>query len=251
MTQIGFSLELAQQLYKSSEQFPIDFEDAQEWLGFSTKGNAKRSFLKAGFIEGLDFRVFIINDKNSLGGRPVEGIKLSAECLKLWGMMAGTEKGHQVRLYFLECERIAKSLTGQPIIPALPQPTSEERLAMATNALGKLGIDLDNPRHAQGLRDWAFNLLGIAGSQPVLSGERWMGAAERAEELGFGRIGADHSIRVKLGRWVGKDDLIRRREKRYCNGEDREIWCYLVCDEFDESIRNFFEDFFNRKQEAS
>lgn len=122
----------------------------------------------------------------------------------------------------------------------LPQATPEERLAMATNALNKLGIELDNPRHTQGLRDWAFNLLGIANNQPALSGDRWTGAAERAEELGFGRIGSDHSGRVKLGRWVSKHDLERRREKRYCNGEDREIWCYRVCDDLDEPITKFF-----------
>jgi hypothetical protein len=40
--------------------------------------------------------------------RPVEIIQLSIEAFKMWAMMAGTPQGKQVRLYFLECEKIAK-----------------------------------------------------------------------------------------------------------------------------------------------
>lgn len=67
-----FSLELAQQLYNSSERFPVDFDEAWVWLEFSTKGNAKRSFLKAGFIDGIDFRSFISNDKRAIGATQIE-----------------------------------------------------------------------------------------------------------------------------------------------------------------------------------
>ncbi|MBX9257305.1 hypothetical protein H1Q63_25855 [Desmonostoc muscorum CCALA 125] len=33
---------------------------------------------------------------------------LSVDCFKLLAMLAETEQGDKVRLYFLECERIAK-----------------------------------------------------------------------------------------------------------------------------------------------
>jgi hypothetical protein len=121
-------------------------------------------------------------------------------------------------------------------------PSPEERLAMGVDALSKLGIELDNPRLSQGLRDWGLNLLGIAPQQPEIEGERWLGAAERAEELGFGRIGADLSRRVKLGNWLSKYELVRRKEKRYCTGTDRSIWCYQLCDELDKAIAEYFED---------
>jgi len=110
---------------------------------------------------------------------------------------------------------------------------------MAADAFSKLGIDTTNPRYSQGIRDWALNLVGVV-TLPASTEERWMGVAERAEELGFGRIGADLSKRIKLGSWVGKYTLTRRREKRMCNGQDRKIWCYLVCDELDEAIAEFF-----------
>lgn len=111
MSIVPFSLELAQQLYDSVERFPVDFDEAWEWLGYSRKDNAKRFFEKAGFVEGIDFEVFLMNEENPSGGRPLQKIKLTAECLKQWGMMAGTEKGKEVRFYFLECERIAKAAT--------------------------------------------------------------------------------------------------------------------------------------------
>lgn len=129
MSNLSFSFELAQQLYKSAEKFPVSFDDAWVWMGYSRKDNAKRNFEKAGFVQGIDFEVFLIPAENSSGGRPVEQIKLSVECFKQWGMMAGTEKGRQIRLYFIECERIAKSN------PA-PQPqTSAEMFLMIAQQL--------------------------------------------------------------------------------------------------------------------
>lgn len=130
MSKLSFSLELAKQLYGASEQFPIDFDDAWQWMEFSTKGNAKRSFLKAGFVEGIDFCSFISNEKRGVGATQIEVIKLTCECFKQWGMMAGTEKGKQIRFYFIECERLAKSAAIQE-----PQTTAEMLLIFARQAV--------------------------------------------------------------------------------------------------------------------
>ncbi|MBF2013634.1 MAG: hypothetical protein IGS23_00065 [Rivularia sp. T60_A2020_040] len=46
----------------SEEQFPVDFNIYWQWLEFSTKGNAKRAFEKAGFTMGQDFDHIIISD---------------------------------------------------------------------------------------------------------------------------------------------------------------------------------------------
>lgn len=95
-------------IIRSEEEFPIDFDDACVWIGYSTKGNAKRVFESAGFIEGVDFQIFIINDKNSKRGRPRHKIMLTVEAFKMFCMMAGTDKGRQVRIYFLNCEKELK-----------------------------------------------------------------------------------------------------------------------------------------------
>jgi phage anti-repressor protein len=108
---LAFSFEIAQELYTSPEQFPIHFDDAWQWLDYSRKDSAKRNFEKAGFIEGIDFELHKDVELRPQGGYSNrDDIYLSCECFKQWGMMAGTEKGHQVRLYFLKCERIAKSV---------------------------------------------------------------------------------------------------------------------------------------------
>ncbi len=111
-----FSIVIAQELYNSDNPFPVDFDIAWKWLEYSTKGNAKRVLLSGGFIESTDF---IINDEsdNHAGLSPQEkavlarkeSIFLTVECFKSWAMLSSTEKGKQVRLYFLECEKIAKT----------------------------------------------------------------------------------------------------------------------------------------------
>lgn len=91
-------------LIQSEQEFPVDFDDAWHWIGYSTKGNAKAAFEAAGFVENVDYKVFMINHKNSNGGRPRQKIMLTVEAFKMFCMMAGTQKGREVRLYFLRCE---------------------------------------------------------------------------------------------------------------------------------------------------
>ncbi|MBD2457988.1 phage antirepressor KilAC domain-containing protein [Nostoc sp. FACHB-87] len=114
-----FTQTLANQIYQSAEQFPVSFDDAWVWLGYSRKDNAKLNFSKCQFIEGIDYIVLLKSQENPYGGRPAEDIYLAAECLKRWAMRAGTTQGEQVRSYFLECERVAKAAISQPQ-PQLP-----------------------------------------------------------------------------------------------------------------------------------
>ena len=238
--------------FESNEEFPVDFDIYWEWLGFSTKGNAKRSFLTSGFEEEVDYTV-IINDKrvegnNGGGSVRQEEIRLTIDCAKSFAMMVKTEKGKEVRKYYLECEKIAKSSVVTPVAttPTLPAVSPEERIKLAADTMLLFGMDLENPRFKQGYQDWIHQTLGI-GVTPSLPGsveERWRGGAERAEELGFGRVGADASLRVRLGNFLCRqtwDNEDRRREERICNGQNREIWIYRICDRFDDCIRAFFQ----------
>jgi hypothetical protein len=62
-----FSLDLAKQLINSGEQFPVNFNDAYVWLEYSRKDNAKVSFLKCGFIEGVDYRLLRVQESAPTG----------------------------------------------------------------------------------------------------------------------------------------------------------------------------------------
>lgn len=113
------AFEIALILYESEEAYPVDFEVAWQWLGYSNKGNAKR-FLVKNFVENEDYRVIRIEKSASGGGLTHrEDIYLTANCLKEMGMMSGTTKGKEVRNYFLQCEALAKQ--ANKVIPQLQQ----------------------------------------------------------------------------------------------------------------------------------
>lgn len=130
---MNFSIELAQDLLDSSEEFPVSLDDAWIWLGYSRKDKALDT-LKSYFEAGTDFSPG--KGESMTGGRPNDSYYLTANCLKEFGMIARTEQGKLIRKYFLDCERIAK----QAIAPAThPEPaklgSSVEATAAALNPL--------------------------------------------------------------------------------------------------------------------
>ncbi|MFN6486606.1 MULTISPECIES: hypothetical protein [unclassified Nostoc] len=118
MTNLMFNKTLALSLYESDDLYPIDLDDAWQWLGYAKKQNAKDA-LDSRFLENEDF---IRAGVKSNGGRPSEVLLLSIECFKMLGMIAGTEQGKVIRKYFLECERIAKKAD----VTTLSLPSSED-----------------------------------------------------------------------------------------------------------------------------
>lgn len=151
------SHELALSLVQSTEQFPVNFDAAWKWFGYSTKQKAKNKLTNNFDIE-FDYTLTqtVKRVEGNRGGGSVrfESISLTIDCFKSLGMMAGTQQGKKVRRYFLECERIAKQAV--EIIPAqsarirelelelqLAQAQSaaaqsQERLMQATNAIATL-----------------------------------------------------------------------------------------------------------------
>lgn len=100
-----FSHELALALVRSTDPFPVDFEQGWQWIGYTPKDTAKDA-LTANFKREVDYVIGVSgqNRKSSRGGRPREIISLTVDAFNSFCMMAGTEKGKKVRRYFLECE---------------------------------------------------------------------------------------------------------------------------------------------------
>ena len=92
-------------LISSGKEFPVDFDDAWQWIGWTVKQTGKNVLLN-NFEEGVDF--LRETSKNCGRGRPGDQLVLTIDCFKSLAMMAGTEKGKQVRRYFLNCERELK-----------------------------------------------------------------------------------------------------------------------------------------------
>jgi phage anti-repressor protein len=106
---VTFSADLAQQLHDSTEQFPVDFDLAWQWMGYSRRDSALRKLKH--FKEGNHFHKVV--EKST--GRGFWRFWLTVDCFKSLSMMSQTEQGDQVREYFLDCERIAKSKEQRPM----------------------------------------------------------------------------------------------------------------------------------------
>jgi anti-repressor protein len=119
------SLEVVKTFVTSQDKFSVNFEDAWQWCGYSRKDNAVKN-LKNSFLENQDYLIFRTKAEKSKG-RPTETYHLTADCFKELAMLAQTEQGKKVRLYFLECEKIAK----QTPAPAPPKFSLIEALEMA------------------------------------------------------------------------------------------------------------------------
>lgn len=117
MSDIILSQALIQSFVEATEQFPVNFDDAWQWLEYSTKQKAKNRLLSA-FECGIDYNINLSVKVQVEGerqvSRPFEEISLTANCFKELGMLAGTAKGKEIRRYFLECEKIAKQSVSMP-----------------------------------------------------------------------------------------------------------------------------------------
>lgn len=95
---------------KSQDDFPVDFDAFWQWCGFARKDSAKRT-LEKNFTQSIDYQFFHQVVEKTKRGRPINIVRLTIECAKSFAMLAQTEKGREVRRYFLECEKQLKTLT--------------------------------------------------------------------------------------------------------------------------------------------
>lgn len=240
---LEFTKETAIQLLRMQEtiDFPVDFDEAYQWLGYTRKDNAKDTFLELGFLEGVDFSSF---SRKSSGGRPAESFKLTVDCFKKWGMRAGTEKGDQIRLYFLECERIAHA----PKTAVLAARYPDEAVKSVADAIDfvRQKIAPYDPRQAQILIDHAMRGLDdyavLPAAKPKLSG-----CVEIAQKLGY-KVSKDDSA---LGRHVAKNwraayNTEPQKVERECGGGFRNLKLYPIDDPV---VIAAIKEFYNKEQQ--
>ena len=164
---IAFTREMAQSILKCDREFPVDLDDAWQWLGYNQKSDCL-SKLKRNFEEGEDFSVESL--KSSTGGRPRICIMLTVDCLKSLGMMAGTSQGKQIRKYFLQCEKVAK---------AMSLPKKEPSLCTSKSGLLKLGKLVRDQRESLNL-----HLSHVAEKMLKETGYKWSVSSISKFEVG-------------------------------------------------------------------
>ncbi len=120
-------------------EFCVDFEQLIQWLNYTRKDTAKKT-LERNFIFQKDFNLRHMAEVQIEGkrtvNRPKEVILLTIECAKSFAMLAQTEKGKQVRNYFLQCEKelfeIIKNPTKQP-----SNNDAEDKFDLLSQAISK------------------------------------------------------------------------------------------------------------------
>ena len=180
--------EAADELIRSDHTFPVDFDLAWKWIGYSRKDNAKAA-LRDNFIEDTDFLLLNSQEqKEGSGGHNREQIHLTLDCFKAFCMMAGTAKGKEGRAYLsrrdnelLEIDRRhyeelpaevpdVNRLTVLGFIYLIAEPArwTEEtiiELGNMTRRLGKaLGIEPKRVPHNEfgSVYEWPSKLLSMA-----------------------------------------------------------------------------------------
>lgn len=140
---MDFNIELAKSLIGSGADFPVDFDLAWQWVGYTRKDSAKEKLIR-NFEKGLDYSAIwrsVAHSNGSTASR-TEQIFLTIDAFKAFGMMAGTSKGKEIRKYFLECEKVAKQAIAQQTQTAPPElplvmPTEKELDYMRSRAWEK------------------------------------------------------------------------------------------------------------------
>ena len=87
--------------YDQHKDFVIDFDDVYQWIGFSTKGHAKR-MLERSFEKDKDYTLFKYPLTKS--GRTKDNIMLTPFAFKDYCMRASTKRGRNIHMYYLHLE---------------------------------------------------------------------------------------------------------------------------------------------------
>lgn len=166
----------------------------------------KTQIERARLVEHRDFAAFTLLGENPKGGRPRSEYVLSIEAAKHVSMMSGTDRGHQAREYFIECERRAKAGT----TPAIKDP----RIAALVEVLVRQDcIEQEQARQATEVARLQEDLAVVeARTQPENKHFTVMGYANL--------IGA--SVDLKAASTLGRRCAALSKEKGFAIGDVRD-----------------------------
>lgn len=124
--------------YRSTE-FVVSLDDVWEWLGFSTKGHAKRMLQK--LDEELDYKILLTragkqDESNVHGGHNKEEIVMTIDGFKRFCMKAKTQKADEIHAYYIKLERILQEVLDEESSELRQQLAESEQMRINTeNAL--------------------------------------------------------------------------------------------------------------------
>lgn len=130
-------------ILRSKESYPVDFDQAWEWVGYSSKQKGKDSLIR-NFIENDHYTrsVEMVKRKQG-GGATKEKILLTKDTFKMFCMLAQTSKGNEVREYFIKVEKKLYQLTSDTNYIETRDKSKKVR-NMFTGVLQNHGIEKPN-----------------------------------------------------------------------------------------------------------
>lgn len=98
--------------YHPINDFPINLENVFHMIGFANKGNAKRT-LENNFTKEEDYKITILPSEKGQIAR--EDIMLNTDTFKSLCMLAKTDKGKEIRKYYVKLENIHNKIIKEEI----------------------------------------------------------------------------------------------------------------------------------------
>ena len=125
----------------------VNARDLHAFLGVKTefKDWIARRIKDFGFVENTDFCSFL---SESSGGRPSKEFSVSLGMAKELAMVERNAKGKQARLYFIECEKIAKAKATAPALPDYPTALRQLASSLEKQAALEHQVAEDAPKVA-------------------------------------------------------------------------------------------------------
>lgn len=132
----------------NQNNYCIDIDKILNWLGFLNKRNIK-DLLQKYFQENIDYKIEKKKEKKIGGfGSTPEIILIKTETFKQLCMLCNTEKGKEIRLYYLKLEKILQE--------TIDEETNEIRLELSRSQdllnSTKLALDMEKEKTKQILK---------------------------------------------------------------------------------------------------
>ena len=97
--------------YHPTNDYPINLEDVFKMIGFANKGNAMKT-IKSNFTKDEDYKIMLFHTekRKNEGGFNKEDVMLNIDTFKNLCMLAKTDKGKDIRKYYVKLENIYNQL---------------------------------------------------------------------------------------------------------------------------------------------
>jgi phage anti-repressor protein len=103
--------------YHPTNDYPINLEHVFKMIGFANKGNAMKT-IKSNFTLNEDYKIMLFHTekRKNEGGFNKEDVMLNVDTFKNLCMLAKTNKGKEIRKYYVKLENIYNKIIKEEII---------------------------------------------------------------------------------------------------------------------------------------